>query len=279
VRRILERLTGRFRSRIAAAAREAVAGRRGLEVGGPSRIFGPKGRIPLYPAVAALDGADYRADTRRHPERAAAEGFRFRRGGPAGRLFLCEAVDLQGVPDGVYDFVLASHVLEHVADPLRALRSWARVVGDEGRLVLVVPHREGTFDHRRPVTPLAHLVADQEAGTGEDDLTHLPEVLAHHDLARDPGVDTLEALERRGRDNLRHRALHHHVFDTELVLGALDHAGWQVDALDVMRPYHVAVLARRPAGARPDNAAWWGRDAAWRARSPFPGDRGGRDSR
>ena len=34
------------------------------------------------------------------------------------------------------------------------------VTGAGGALLLVVPHREGTFDHRRPVTELEHLVAD-----------------------------------------------------------------------------------------------------------------------
>jgi SAM-dependent methyltransferase len=275
VRRILERLIGRRRSRVADRVREAVADRAGLEVGGPSRIFGPKGRLPVYAHLAVLDGADYRAATRRHPDRASDEAFVWHPDRPAGRLFVCEAVDLAGVPDETYDVVLASHVLEHVADPLRALGSWRRVTRPGGVLLVVVPHREGTFDHRRPVTALDHLVADRRRSTGEDDLTHLDEVLALHDLARDPGVDSAEALERRARANAENRGLHHHVFDTALVLRAVDQAGWQAEAVDVMRPYHVAVLARRPAGGGVDNARWWAADAAWRAHSPFAGDRPG----
>jgi len=59
-------------------------------------------------------------------------------------------------PDAAWDFVLASHVLEHFPDPVHALREWLRVAR---RYVLVVlPHRERTFDRDRPVTPVAELL-------------------------------------------------------------------------------------------------------------------------
>lgn len=273
MRRILERLIGRRRSRIADRVRAAVAGRSGLEVGGASRIFSAKGRLPVYPHAAGLDGVDYRAATHRHPDRALDADFRWHPARASGRLLFCEAVDLQGVPDDSSDFLLASHVLEHIANPLQALASWRRVTKPAGALLLVVPHREGTFDHRRPVTELAHLIADLEADVGEDDLTHLEEVLALHDLDRDPGLDSKEMLERRGRANLEHRGLHHHVFDPELVLRSVDHAGWQVEAVDVMQPYHIAVLARKREADGAGNERWWAPDATWRARSPFPADR------
>lgn len=275
VRRMLQRLIGRPRSRMSRCVRVAVRGRSGLEVGGPSRIFSGKGRLPVYPYVAALDGIDHRVATHRHPDRTTGEGFCWIPGRPPGRLFLCEAAELAGVADAAYDLLLASHVLEHVANPLRALGSWRRVTRPDGVLLLVVPHREGTFDHRRPVTRLEHLVQDLEAGTGEDDLTHLDEVLALHDVSRDRGVASHEELERRSRANAEHRALHHHVFDTELALRAVARAGWSIEGVDAMRPYHVAVLARRPSTDAVDNAAWWAPGATWRARSPFRGDRAG----
>ena len=80
--------------------------------------------------------------------------------------------------EGLANFsMLASHVLEHLANPLGALAEWRRVVGAGGHILLIVPQREGTFDHRRPVTKLEHLRADARELTGEDDLTHLPEIL------------------------------------------------------------------------------------------------------
>ncbi|MBX6312576.1 MAG: class I SAM-dependent methyltransferase [Isosphaeraceae bacterium] len=44
-------------------------------------------------------------------------------------------------PAGVFDAVVADSVLEHLDDPLTALREWARVVRPGGRLVLWSPNR------------------------------------------------------------------------------------------------------------------------------------------
>lgn len=274
MRRLLERFPGRRRSRLARRARAAVAGRRGLEIGGPSRIFSRKGRIPIYPFVAGLDGCDFQVATTWRPGRQPEEGYCFAKDRPAGRLVLCEATDLAPLSSESYDVVLGSHILEHVANPLRALAEWRRVTRPGGTLLLVVPHREGTFDHRRPVTSFEHLVEDLERDVGEDDLTHLPEVLALHDIALAPGASTHEDLERRGRANVENRCLHHHVFDTELAIRVLDHAGWDVGAVDVMRPFHIALLAERCVDGSPDNRPFLEAGAAWRRASPFPGDRG-----
>ena len=65
-----------------------------------------------------------------------------------------------------YDFVFSYHTIEHTAHPLRALQELARILRENGTIVLVVPHKDETFDHRRPVTPLAHLIEDHEREVG-----------------------------------------------------------------------------------------------------------------
>jgi SAM-dependent methyltransferase len=70
--------------------------------------------------------------------------------------------------DDSYDFVLASHVIEHIPDPIAALKEWARVA--RRYIVLVVPHRDRTFDRDRELTPLSELVERHESGfTSEED--------------------------------------------------------------------------------------------------------------
>src|SRR3569833_417437 len=171
------------------------------------------------------------------------------------------------------DFVLSSHMLEHSANPLKALREWLRVLKPGGTLLLVLPHRDGTFDHRRPVTTLQHLVEDFERETGEDDLTHLPEILELHDLRRDPQAGGIEAFKERGQRNRENRGLHHHVFDTRLAVELVDFAGLQLRALESTYPFHIAAVATRlETGAQPDNTEFLRADAAYRSRSPFHSD-------
>ena len=53
--------------------------------------------------------------------------------------------DVQSLPyaDGVFDFVIAAHVLEHLADPAPALREMVRVLRPGGRLLVCVTRRSG----------------------------------------------------------------------------------------------------------------------------------------
>jgi hypothetical protein len=188
------------------------------------------------------------------------------------------------LPTNGYQFVLASHVVEHLANPFRALSHWMRVVSEDRLLRLVIPHRDGTFDHRRDVTPLQHLFSDFEHDTPKADDTHLEEVLRLHDLSRDPGAGGQEEFLRRVRANATLRSVHHHVFDTELALRLLTAAGLEIIYVDVKEPHHICVAgevtARSKApgswaltAALPDNSAWTGPDARWRRVSPFPSDR------
>lgn len=65
---------------------------------------------------------------------------------------------------GALDFVLSSHVLEHMPDTIRALGEWDRVVRPGGTVFMIVPHRERTFDRPRPRTELEHHLADYALG-------------------------------------------------------------------------------------------------------------------
>lgn len=74
--------------------------------------------------------------------------------------------------DDAVDFVLASHVIEHFPDPIRALEEWLRVA--RRYVVVVVPHRDRTFDRDREVTPTEEFVRRHrgEAATEEPPHDH-----------------------------------------------------------------------------------------------------------
>jgi hypothetical protein len=54
--------------------------------------------------------------------------------------------------DAPFDYVLASHVIEHVANPIGWLQDLQGVLGDGGVLSLVVPDRRFSFDVNRADT-------------------------------------------------------------------------------------------------------------------------------
>jgi SAM-dependent methyltransferase len=72
--------------------------------------------------------------------------------------------------DGAFDFVLASHVIEHFCDPIRALEEWRRVA--RRYVFLVVPHRDRTFDRDRPLTPLSELIGRHAGGLRSEEDRH-----------------------------------------------------------------------------------------------------------
>lgn len=86
-----------------------------------------------------------------------------------------DAEDLRSIHAGTQDFVIANHVIEHMANPIKALRNWGRVLKTGGRLFLAVPDRNFTFDHERPLTPIEHLFLDYEAPDDARDFQHFAE--------------------------------------------------------------------------------------------------------
>jgi SAM-dependent methyltransferase len=63
------------------------------------------------------------------------------------------------VPDDSTDFVLHSHVWEHLPNPLIALDEWVRITRPGGYLFVIVPKRDAAAsDKDRPVTSLPSLV-------------------------------------------------------------------------------------------------------------------------
>lgn len=251
---------------------EPLRGLHALELGGPSAVFAAGGLLPAYPILDRIDGVQFSAETVWHGMMGAGR-YTLPDGMAKGELLILDAGDLHPIADSTYDAVLSSHVIEHLANPLRALAEWRRVVRRGGHLLMIAPHKEGTFDHRRPVTTLEHLIEDERHGTGEDDLTHLQETLDLHDFTRDvTGPATHAAW---CCDNLAHRAIHHHTFTTRSLLAMLDHAGLELLAAEVRWPHDIYALARFPfhTAPRPDNARLLDPRAALPRRSPFGADR------
>jgi SAM-dependent methyltransferase len=182
-----------------------VAGKKGLEIGGPSTAFQKWFQpLPIYHRVESLDNCDISRVTTWTTH---ADAYTFSPHKPPGKNIFVDASDLSCIADRSYDFVLSSHNLEHFANPVKALYEWRRVTRPGGGLILLLPNYLRTFDHRRSPTTVDHMFQDFHENTPENDLFHLPEILEKHDFSLDPGSTSVEEFHRRSLDNFNNRCL------------------------------------------------------------------------
>jgi len=202
----------------------------GLEIGGPSEIF--RRVLPIYEVAKSVDGVNFSSKTMWEGQLVEGQTYAYMNG-RIGHQYICDATELGSISANSYDFVLSSNNLEHIANPLKAVKEWLRVLRTGGYLFLVLPRKESNFDRKREVTTFEHLLDDLAKDTSEHDLTHLPEIIDRHDYAMDPPIlrrvmslVTLrgfhpamnrETMKQRGLANFENRGLHHHVFDHDLI--------------------------------------------------------------
>jgi SAM-dependent methyltransferase len=220
------------------------AGKKGLEIGGPSSLFSLKGYFPVYLYAKQVDGVNYSNDT--SWEGRIEEGYNYHYHTKTGRQFIREATHLENIAPASYDFVLSCHSLEHVANPLKAIQEWKRVLKPSGLLVLVLPDKRYTFDVNRPYTTLQHLLDDYKINRGEDDSTHFDEILRLHEFGKDEGAGSKEVLAARLKTNLTSRYVHHHVFSFELVDEMLNYFTFEKIYQQEAHPFHLITIARKP---------------------------------
>lgn len=186
----------------------------GIEIGGPSGFF--KNEVPIYNIIKSLDGVNFSSSTIWEGELFEGKNYKYRKG-RTGYQFICDAVNLDKIQSGKYDFVLSCNNLEHIANPFKALTEWLRITKPSGLLFLVLPNKNSNFDHKRNITSIEHLVEDFKNNTSEEDLTHLEEILTLHDLSMDPPAGDFDYFRKRSINNFQNRCLHHHVFNMALL--------------------------------------------------------------
>lgn len=158
-------------------------------------------------------------------------------------------------PDQAFDFVLSSHVLEHMPNTIGALTEWLRVLKPGGVLFLVLPHAERTFDRCRQLTSLEHHIRDHEQRADEADRSHFDEMKAGW-LANAAGDTSGEEQYRRewGADpwdwdfRIAHGVLHYHVWTQNEIVRLLQYLGLAIVYVEEHvreRPDSFIVIARK----------------------------------
>jgi SAM-dependent methyltransferase len=142
---------------------------------------------------------------------------------------------LTSIPSESQDFVIASHVLEHLAEPLGQIEEIYRVLRDGGTALILLPDRRHTFDLHRQATSLDHLVGEyqQRVTTVNDD--HLEEFM-RNTAGWDPEWTTAER--RAAMETHRKRSIHVHCWSESEFLPVLEHTmtdmGMRWELLDTL---------------------------------------------
>lgn len=101
--------------------------------------------------------------------------------------YFADAHDLREIESSSLDYVCASHVLEHMTNPIKAVREWVRILKPGGIMWLRIPDKRKTFDRERERTRLGHLIEDFERNVPVDDPTHIEDFKKNALPPRDQG--------------------------------------------------------------------------------------------
>lgn len=215
-------------------------GKKGIEMGGPTSFFGLKGGFPVYLFAERIDGVNFSNETVWEGKLQQGNNYRYYKN-KTGFQYITEATDLKNISDNSYDFILSSHSLEHIANPVKALKEWFRILKDKGRLILLLPDKNYTFDHRRNYTTFNHLISDYVNNTTEHDTTHFEEILQKHDEER--SKVKYDDCKLMLSNNFIQRCAHHHVFSQEVIKQILEYAGYKVQSQCTVPPFHLITIA------------------------------------
>jgi SAM-dependent methyltransferase len=167
----------------------------GIEIGGLWRKF----KVPARARVWYLDRLSVEELARQYTELGS---------GVVAPDLIADAEELP-IANSSLDFIIASHVLEHLRFPLLALKSWYDALNSGGILILKVPDKRYTFDCARQRTPLQHLIQESENPGQFDIEAHYADWVEHISHRR-PG----EPEFRRQLDHLLSMkySIHYHVW-------------------------------------------------------------------
>ena len=215
-------------------ARRFIAGD-GLEIGAASWPM----RVPKGATVRYVDYLPRDELLEQYAESFAASGVSFDAVPPVH--IVDNAETLATVPDASVDFVIANHVLEHLQDPVRALRNLCRVVRAGGVVLITLPDPKASFDNRRARTTVEHVLRDHEDGPEVSRRDHYEEWSTFIDGS---GTGHEDRIARYEREDPRH---HFHVWELEdflELLRALDLPA-SLEVGQVNGPSEFSVVLRR----------------------------------
>lgn len=171
---------------------EYIKGKNVLEIGGPSALLNT-----IYNDILTLDIINHPQSSKVHAQNS----------NVIHNLILGDATDdvLISCISKQYDVIITSHTLEHIANPLKALKLWYNLLNDNGVIINILPNKDHCWDRAREFTSFQHILDDYNNNTQESDMTHLHESACMVETRPNYYNDV-------GAEN-ENRIIHHHCFD------------------------------------------------------------------
>ena len=187
----------------------------------------PLWNSPLVKSIRYCDRFDRETYLRLFPEQAEQiAGF------PAKIDYRCdfETEDfVEAIGPSSVDFVIASHVIEHLMNPLLFLQRVHRILRPSGSFYLAIPDKRSSFDRDRRRTTLLDLI--DRYRRGECDLTDEAITKFLNEAEQPPTPITPEMPGYADRiAKCRLRSIHINVWIADDVLEILDYLGRSLDA-------------------------------------------------
>ena len=191
-----------------------------LEIGGPTQLFYDQTMLPVYHKFKVIDNINSTIFELYEHSRDTENIKRYRNN------YDMDAIDIDfNIVTNMYDAIISSHTIEHIANPIRFLKSIHKLLRPNGLILTILPNKPEFWDRTREYTSLEHMVNDYNNNVGEDDLTHLYENLnTDHPWKHKYGIQECENIFKK---NLTIRGLHHHCFNSEISQQLHEYSGFE----------------------------------------------------
>lgn len=195
---------------------------KGVEIGALMNPF------PYDKKVAQVRYSDYKSTKDLIEAYPALAGFKL-----VDVEYVCPADNLSTIPTDSQDFLIASHVFEHLPNPIGGLLEFYRVCKNDAIIYLTVPEKTRTGDKFRTRTPLSHMIDDYRNPSLERDLEHFRELV--HMSPADPVAFENEAKHLQKTSE----SVHYHVFIEQDVIDIIN---W----CNINLPVHFEIIDHKP---------------------------------
>jgi SAM-dependent methyltransferase len=133
--------------------------------------------------------------------------------------------DLIKIKDLNLDIAVSSHVLEHIANPIKSIKNIYNILQKDALIITVIPNKKNCWDKDREDTSLEHLMNDYIKDTSEDDMSHAEEASCIINGLN--GWGARPNYYKEIENNNKNRLIHHHVFNIETLTKIHEYANFK----------------------------------------------------